>query len=188
MNKTHGFGIAALLLVLLATGCDQLPVGGGSSVLIVDLSAVAKATGQEQAIQQQAQAAREDLNAQLMEQAASLEQQLQAEQDKLGENPTEEEQQQLQQLAVQVQQQYGQLQTQAQQQAQQIEMNLVLEFREQIQPYAEKIARSRNASVVRLVDQTTLWQDPAIDITDELIGALRDEGTFDNVDEGGMAP
>ena len=180
MNKTHGFGIAALVLALFTAGCDQLPGAGGSSVLTVDLSAIAKATGQEQAIQQQAQAAREELNAQLMEQAASLESQLKAEQDKLGENPSEEQQQQLQQLALQVQQQYGQLQAQAQQQAQQIEVNLILEFREQVKPYAEKIARTQNASVVMLLDQSTLWQDPGVDITDELIGELRAAGAFDN--------
>ena len=72
MNKTHGFGIAALMLALFTAGCDQLPGAGGSSVLTVDLSAIAKATGQEQAIQEQAQAAREELNGQLMEQACLL--------------------------------------------------------------------------------------------------------------------
>ena len=58
------------------------------------------------------------------------------------------------------------------------EINLILDYREAVKPFAEKIARSRDASVVLLVDQSVFWLDPAIDITGDVISALRAERVF----------
>ena len=177
MKSMTGLLAACMAAALLVAGCDQL-TGNGPGTIIVDLGAIAKATGQEQMMQNQAQMAREELNAQLVESAANLEQQIEEQRVSFGDSPTQEQQQQLQQLTVQAQQQYGQLQAQAQQEMQQHEINLVKEFREQVKPFAEKIARSRKASVVLLTGQAVFWLDPAVDITGEVIAALRAEGTF----------
>ncbi len=167
-------GVATALFL---TGCDQLP-GAGPDVLIVDLSTVAKATGQEEAMQQQAQTSREELNVKLSEIVRNLEQQLADERSRFGDTPTEEQQQQLQQMTMGAQQQYSQLQADAQQQAQQYEINLVLEFRERVMPFAEKIARARGAHVVMLGDQSVFWLDPAVNITEDIIAALSADGVF----------
>jgi len=177
MNSMTGLWIASLAAVLLIAGCDRMP-GTGPDALIVDLAAVAKATGQEQAMQIQAQTAREELNAQLVETARNLEQQIEQERAGIGDAPTQEQALQLQQMTQQAQQQYGQLQSEAQQEVQQFEINLVLEFREQVKPFAEKIARLRGASVVLLADQNVFWLDPAVDITGEVIDGLRAEDVF----------
>ncbi len=176
MKSTMGL-VTACLAVLLIAGCDRIP-GMGPGTLVVDLAAVAKATGQEEAMQTKVQTAREDLNAQLVEAAKNLEQQIVQERAKFGDSPTQEEELQLQQMAQQAQQQYSQLQADAQQQAQQHQINLVLEFREIVQPFAEKIARSRGVSVIILADQTVFWVDSAVDITGDLIAALRAENVF----------
>ncbi len=178
MKSIAGLWVVCLMLVLLFAGCDKLPGGAGPGTLIVDLAAVAKATGQEQSMQSRAQVAREEINSQLVKSAATLEQQIEQERETFGDSPTEEQQQQLQQTMAQAQQQYGQLQAEAQQQLQQNEINMVMEFREQIKPVAEKIAQSRNASLIVLADQSVFWLDPAIDMTGDVISALRAEGTF----------
>jgi len=174
LTSPWAIGVATALLL---TGCDRLP-GAGPDVLIVDLSGIAKATGQEEAMQQQAQTSREKLNERLGEMVRNLEQQLADERTRFGDTPTEEQQQQLQQMTQGAQQQYEQFQADAQQQAQQYEINLVLEFRESVMPFAEKIARARGAHVVMLSDQSVFWLDPAVNITAEIITALSAEGVF----------
>jgi len=170
-----------LVATLLIAGCDRLP-GGGSDTLVVDLAAVAKATGQEESMQARSQVAREEINAQLGEAGRNLEQQIQEERTRIGDSPTQEQELQFQQMAYQAQQQYGQLQAEAQQQTQQFEVNLVLEFREAVKPFAEKIARSHGGSIILLADQTVFWLDPDIDLTGEIITALRAEGVFADAD------
>lgn len=186
MIKLTGLLAIGLSTALALTGCDRLP-GSEPDVLIVDLSAVAKATGQEDAMQQQAQTSREKLNEKLSELVQNLEQQLAEERSRFGDTPTEEQQQQLQQMTMGAQQQYGQLQADAQQQAQQYEIDLVLEFRERIQPFAEKIARERGAHIVMLGDQSVFWLDPAVNITEEVIDALGADAVFDEPDAASAA-
>jgi Skp family chaperone for outer membrane proteins len=178
MKSITGLLAVCLMSGLMLTGCDKLPGGAGPGTLIVDLAAVAKATGQEESMQSRAQTAREEINARLVETAGNLEQRIEQERESYGDTRTVEQQQQLQQTMTQAQQQYGQLQTEAQQQLQQLEVNMVVEFRELIKPEAEKIARSRNAQLIMLADQSVFWLDPAIDITGDVIGALRAEGIF----------
>jgi len=189
MKSMTSLWAVSLSAVLLIAGCDQIP-GTEPGTLIVDLAAVAKATGQEESMQAQAQIARENLNAELAEAGKNLEQQLVQERADIGDAPTPEQELQFQQMTQQAQQRYAQLQAEAQQQAQQHEVNLVLEFREQIQPFAEKIARSRGATVVLLADQSVFWLDPAVDITGGVIDALRAENVFaeSDTDQGATEP
>lgn len=177
----HVAGLCALTFFLL-TGCDQLS-GSGESILIVDLAAVAKATGQEQRMQQQSQAAITELNAQLQARAAELEAGLEQQRQEAGDSPSDAQAQALQESTLAAQQEYAQLQAGAQQQVQQLEVNMVLEYREQMEPIVETIARSRNASAVLLSDTSVFWIDPAADITDEVIAAIRAEGSLEEASE-----
>ena len=56
MRFTYFRAISLSLAVLALSACEQLP-GAGPSVVVVDYAAVAKATGQEEFIQQKLQAA-----------------------------------------------------------------------------------------------------------------------------------
>jgi Skp family chaperone for outer membrane proteins len=165
---------AALVIFALGmiAGCDQIGVGG-SGVAILDLSAVAKATGQDEAIRQQAEAARAELGAQLQQLATNLEAQLAEEREKVGVPPSEADVQRLQEMTAQARQQINDAQTLAQNQAGQFENTLVTEFRAKIDPLAEKIARQRGASAVLAADSYLFWFDPETDITDEVIAAWR---------------
>ena len=174
-------GLCVLLAILLA-GCNQ-PSGSSNSILIVDLAAVAKATGQEQRMQQASQEAIAELSVQLQNRARELEEGLEAQRGLIGDSPTVEQEQTLQESAMAAQQEYAQLQTGAQQQVQQLEVSMVLEYREQITPIVENIARSRSVAAVLLSDTAVFWIDPDADITDEVIAAIRAEGSLAEASE-----
>jgi Skp family chaperone for outer membrane proteins len=167
--------IVASLLAVGMTGCEQMRgAGGGASTAVIDLEAIAKATGQDAVFEQEMTAVRQDLNQQITAVAAELESQLADEKVKFGDPMNEEEQQLLQQLTMQAQQQLSQRQAQAQQQAQQYQMTMVTEFRNKVQPIAAEIAAGRGADMILISDPAMLWFDPSIDMTEEVIGALRD--------------
>jgi Skp family chaperone for outer membrane proteins len=169
-------GLAAVAIA----ACDQIP--GGPSTVVVDLAAVAKATGQDLAMQKRMEDSRAELATQLQEIAADLEKDLNEQRDKLGDSPTETEQQELQQKISAAQQQYSQTQAAAQQQVQQFEAGVVLQYRESLQPIVRNIATARGASVVRLTDTSILWFDPKVDITAEVIAAIRAESPEPTID------
>ena len=169
--------LAAMLLALVTTGCDQFQTGktATTATVVIDLEAVAKATGQDTAIEQQMTAAREELNSQLTAVIAELEKQLAEEQAKLGDSPDQAAQQRFQQIAAQAQQQLAQQRAQAQQQAQQYQAALVAGFRDTVKPVTAEIATARGADVVLIFDPMMVWFNPSIEITGEVIAALRDQ-------------
>lgn len=162
-----GFAASALLLA----GCDQKPAS--SPIAVLDLTAVAEATGEDKAIREKAEAAREGLGTQLQELAASMDKQLVAERDKIGEKPKAEDVQRLQEMTMQARQQINNAQQQAQNEASKIEAQLVEEFRKKVDPLAEQIAREKGAKALLAADSYLFWHDPAIDITDQVVEAWR---------------
>jgi len=162
-----GFAASALLLA----GCDQQPAS--SPIAVLDLTAVAEATGEDKAIREKAEAAREGLGTQLQELAASMDKQLVAEREKIGVKPKAEDAQRLQEMTMQARQQINNAQQQAQNEASQIEAQLVEEFREKVDPLAQKIAREKGAKALLAADSYLFWHDPAIDITDQVVEAWR---------------
>lgn len=171
MSMRPGIFCTVVLAAAAIAACDRLP--GGPGTVIVDLAAVAKATGQDVAMQKRMDDSRAELTAQLQDVAANLENELNEHRDKLGDSPTVAEQQELQQKITAAQQQYSQTQAAAQQQVQQFEADVVLQYRESLRPILRDIATARGASVVRVADTAILWFDPAVDITAEVIAAIR---------------
>jgi len=162
-----GLALSALLLA----GCDQL--SGGSSIVVLDLAEVAKETGQDEVIRQKAEEERTKLVTQLQQLAASLDEQLNAERKKIGDKPKPEDSQRLQDMTMQARQQINNAQTQAQNEASQVEAKLVQEFRDKVDPLAEKIARERGAKALLASDSYLFWHDPSIDITTDVIAAWK---------------
>ena len=173
MKSVLKLSLAITATALFLTGCDQLPQAGGSSVAILDLAAVAKATGQDEVIRQQAEEARGELSAQLQQLAANLETQLAAEREKAGITPNEADAQRLQEMTMQARQQIGNAQQQAQNQAALIENGLVEEFRASLQPLVEDIAKRQGATAVLAADSYLFWFDSNVDITGDVIAAWR---------------
>lgn len=170
--KSFGY-LAGVCSAFLLAGCDPAALQGGPEVAVIDLAAVAKATGQEEEIRVKAEEARNELTAQLQQLAVNLEEQLQAERDKMGASPSEDDAQRLQAMSIQAQQQVNSAQAQAQNQAALVEQQLVNEYRAKVEPLAREIANELGASIVVTADANVVWFDPAVDITDEVIAAWR---------------
>ena len=160
---------AVLVTALVAVGCGH----EGGEAVVLDLGAIAQATGQDELIRARAEEAREELGAQLQQLAITMDQQIAAQQAEMGESPTAEQEAMLQQMTMQARQQLGEAQAQAQAQATQIEEQLIEDYRAEIQPLAQEIARSKGASIVFADDSYLFWYDDSLDITDEVIAAWR---------------
>jgi Skp family chaperone for outer membrane proteins len=171
MNNKFISTLVALSAGLIISGCDQM--GGNAPVAIIDLGAIAEATGQDEIIQMKAEAMREELGQQLQQVAAELDSNISAEREKMGTPPTAEEEQQLQFMTMQARQQLGEVQAQAQAQAGQAEEAIVMEFRDQVIPLAQEIAAGMGSKIVMADDSYLVWYDESLDITDEVIAAWR---------------
>ncbi len=161
----------AAVASVFVSGCGSL--SGDSEVVVIDLAAVAKATGQDKAMAEQLEAARRELGTQLAQVAGDLEKQLQVEQTRLGGAVAASREKEFQQLTAQARQQLADTQALAQQKAQDFQVELAANYRRAVEPVAAEIARSRGAAVVLVADATMLWFDSAADITDEVIADLR---------------
>jgi Skp family chaperone for outer membrane proteins len=182
-----------VVAALLIAGCDKLPLpadpapaGWAKAVAVLDLSTVAKALGRDAVFREQVQAAGQQLDQQLAALSSSLQTRLREEQARLGEEPTEEEQQELQRMLADARRQVQQGQAEARQKAARYQAQLVAQFRREVQAVAAEVARSHGASAVLLAD-TVLWFEPAADITGEVIDALRARGSAAGVTADGLA-
>jgi len=170
MSRIFTSIIFALSLITLS-GCDKFQ--SSSNTVVLDLDAIASATGQAATIKQQIEHANQDLNAQLSTISSKLNEQLAAEKEKMGKKPTKSEKENLQKLTLQANQKMQQAKAIASQKAQQYRTALILQLRQHVQPIAEKIASQRGADIVLTSNNAMIWFNPGIDITDEIIAEIR---------------
>lgn len=168
MNLNQIRMLAALTAAFFLAACGPQ---AGSQVAVIDLSEVARATGEDENIRQRAEDGRTELTNQLQSLAQTLDVQIATEREKIGVAPNEQDAERLQQMTAQARQQIAQAQQSAQQQAAQMETTLVFEFRDALVPLAEKIALSRGLKMVLSNDAYIFWADETINITDEVITA-----------------
>ena len=162
----------ALGTALLLGGCNQSKGGG---VLVVDLDAVAKAIGADKAIDSKVTAHNQELAQQLDKIREELKKTLAEDQTKLGTTPTNEQKQAFQQKFQAAQQAFGERNQQAQQESNQFRLKQAQEFRDQVKPVAEELAKKKGATVVS-TPVTLLWTDPGSDITQDVIKVLNERG------------
>jgi len=173
--------LTSIFLLFSLAGCDNFQ--SASNTVILDLDAIAKATGQADIITQQIEQANNELNSQLSNISNQLNEQLASEQKKLGKKPSKEDKLKLQQLSVQANQKMQQAKNIAAQKSQQYKVALVQQLRKKIQPIAESIAREKGASIVSAVNNSTIWFNPKVDITDEIIAEMRAQPATENTEK-----
>lgn len=168
---------AMLLLAILlmgVAGCDQL-AGKRAAVAVIDLDAVARALGRDDVITQRINDANQQLTTQLGQVAQNLQQQLAEAREKYPVVGDEAEAE-LQQKAAAATAQLQQTQRLAQQRSAQFRTAVINEFREEVQPFAAELAERRGAVAIMTVAAPMLWFDPAVDITGDVISAMRQAG------------
>lgn len=171
--NTRSLLLSTIALVALA-GCDGL--GRGGAVAVVDIDMVAKAFSHDDTIQAQVNAANQQLSQQLSSVALDLQNQLQVQLDELGDEPSDADQAEFDQLRTVAQQRLQQTQLLAQQRAQEFRNLVINQFRQDISSIASEVAKANGASVIFTTTPSLLWIDTRVDITDEVIARLRETG------------
>ncbi len=171
MKKISLFKIYLLFITsLLASGCN---LDQSTDIAIIDLDAIAKATGQDVAISQQINTANQKLNAELDMISQKLNEQLAEKRKEIGETPSQKQAQELKQITLIANQRMQQAKNIALQKSQQIRAALILQLRKQIQPIAEEVGQRIGARAIFITDSSMLWYDPAADITGDVITEVR---------------
>jgi len=175
----HCAAAAVLVAMGLTLGCDNVGADSEASAsakpqaVIVDAVAVSRALGRDQDLQQQMEDAGQQFQKQIQQQQNKYQAEINAKRESFGDNPTEEQQQQLARMAQKANQNLRRLRSMAQQRMQQVQASLINQFRDELTPVVKQIARENDAQLVLINNGSVLWYDPAIDVTDQVIGALR---------------
>ncbi len=168
--KTFRF-IAISLTALLLISCK--PPGFSNQVAVVDLNLIAKTLGRDDLIVKNVKSANDNLNQQLEKIAENLRQQLDKEKSKLGDKPSIEEEQQFAQLIQKANDQLNQTKQVAIQKSQQLQNSLIVEFRNEVSKVSREIAQQNGYLTVLAINDSLLWADKTVDITNEVITEMR---------------
>ena len=167
--------IIFIFISIALAGCENFQ--SSPNTVILDLDAIANATGQAATIKQQIELANKELNSQLGTISGKLNEQLVDENKKMGKKPTLDDKKKMEQLTLQANQKMQQAKMLASQKSQQYQAALIQQLRQTVQPIAENIARKRGADIVVTSNNSILWFNPVIDITDEIIAEMRAQPT-----------
>lgn len=166
--------VSCILCICILAGCQsQHKSSQKTGTVYLDLVAIAKALGRDELMQQQIKSVQIQLNTQLLEITSDLKKNLETERTRLGDDPEETELQDLEDRTVAANQRLRQTQMLAQQKLASFQQQLLTGFRNEVQTTAAPIAGQRGATGIAIIGADTLWFDPAADITDEVIGAMR---------------
>ena len=163
------------LSVLANVGCgwfggDQ-PSGG---LAVVDLDEIAKQVGAESEIASALKARETELNSKLQVMRANYVEQFKDRKELYGDNPTDQQSEQLVSINRQINLNLVNAKQQAKSHLSTHRSELILKFREQVAPIAEQVAKERGLSIV--VPRNEGWLlavDERIDITDDVAAALK---------------
>ena len=188
--------LLACVVVIGALGCDTAsdpavdvkgsatsvgsrgPASGG--VAIVDLDEVAKRLGRDIVMSKAIENGQASLNQQLQKLQVSLNEQYEAKKFALNAQPPQDRQAEDAQVAElgklerQFSLQLAQARRSAQSEINSYGRRLIQQFRAEVKPIAQEVAAGRGLSVVVTKNESVLLSfDPADDITDEVVEALR---------------
>ncbi|MBW3538961.1 MAG: OmpH family outer membrane protein [Planctomycetes bacterium] len=145
-------------------------VRGG--VAVIDLDAVLKRLGREPELNEQLELKRKLVNDGVAQLQKQLVEEFLAKQKEIGENPTDEQKRELATMYQRFQSQEFDAKRKAQQEVAEYRNTLVQKFREEVKPVAREAAAAKGLSVVLTKIDIVYVHDPAVDITDEVVGRL----------------
>ena len=156
---------------ILTVGCGKQQTG---SVAVVDLDKVASALGRDAVMLEHLQKQQDGLNQKLVSAKESFEQQLTESFEKLPEEPSEEQTQQILQMKQKANIQLASYKQQATNALGQLKNSAIVKFRKEAMPVARRIATEQGFSVVLTTNDTVVFTfEDSADITDEVIAELR---------------
>ena len=179
------FKLAAfpLLFALVASfGCNNSMVGadGGASktaggVAIIDLDEIGKKLGRSEEIDKKVNELAKQRDQELLQLKAQYKAQYDDHKSKMSAEPTELETQELQRLEIGLNNQLRQAQGRARNEVGLLKQNLIKELRDEIEPHALAVAKSRGRDVVlsKLLQNSPLYAfAEEVDITAEVLAKM----------------
>ncbi len=173
--------VALSLALFITTGCkDTAPAPqpqpqaepAKDQVLVVDLDRVVKALDKDKQIEAEIQAHNQKIAQQMVAIAQQWKKQFEDKQKEFGDNPTEEQKNILQTMALEASQKWQGYQNQASASARNERSRLYKKFQNLVSIEGKAIAQERGAKVVVAKIPNVLWHEDAVDITDEVIKAM----------------
>jgi Skp family chaperone for outer membrane proteins len=168
-----------LALALVLAACSRPP-----AVAVVDLEAVARALGRDDAMTRQVQTLDETLRLQLREAAELLREELQAERDALGEEASETQRARFERLLAEANGRLEESQRVALLRSSRFREDVVQGFRREVAGIARQIAARHHIPAVLSSDASLLWFDASLDITDEVIAEMRERARVEATGTG----
>lgn len=168
-------GTLSALLVTSVIGCgqDAAPVG---TVAIVDLDAVAKGLGEDVELRKAIAAKRRELATKLTTLQRQLDREFKEKKDKFGEEPTDEQTEELQTLRREQSAIINNAQLEAEYSITEHNQRLISRYRAKAKPAAERVAAHKGFTIVMMKnDNLLLTFDDAADITDDVVTELLKE-------------
>ena len=159
------------MVAILMTGCNGQP--NDKTVVYVDLAAVAKSLGRNEVINKQMAAAEKNVNEQLNTIAVDLNKQVETKKKELTSKSKKKDKKDVSQFEKQALQVMRNKKREAQTKINQLKVNLLNKFRDEVNVAAKPIAKAVGAKTIMIVSANTLWFDPELDITADIIGKMR---------------
>ena len=167
--RVVGWGVAvAASAMLLGCGLES-----GGRVAILDLDRVAKAIGRDDAMARTIQEASDKRQANVEQVRKNYLSQLTAEKEKIGRNPSQAEQDQLNQMTATAETRLRGLLKQGEQEENQLRVKLIQDLRDEVEPVVRRVAAARNLDVVMLKQAYMLYVDATSNITDDVIDTIQ---------------
>ena len=160
-------------LFLSVCGCDLPKENTTGRVAIIDLDRIAGALGRDDLMTQRLQEAVQQRQQNVTMIRDTLRAQLEQETARLGRNPTEAQKARLNQLATAAETRMREVVASADQEGNQLRARLILEFREEVEPVARRVAARRGLSIVMIKQDHMLYINPEVDITDAVIDEIQ---------------
>ena len=160
-------------LFLSVCGCDLPKENATGRVAVIDLDRIAGALGRDDLMTQRLQEAVQQRQQNVAMIRDTLRAQLEEETARLGRNPTEEQKARLNQLTAAADTRMREVLARADQEGNQLRTRLILEFREEMEPVARRVAAERGLSIVMVKQDHMLYVDPEVDITDVVIDEIQ---------------
>ncbi len=176
MKKYASFVGVCFVAMIVSVGCDAGSSKGGVAVL--DLDEVASAVGWDTELNAALKKRGESLDQRLIQKKTRLEKLLEDNRSQIGENPTDEQKENLARFQLRANQQLQADLQASQQQMMQYRAELVSDFREKLRPVAGEVADLKGLSMVVLKADLVFFVDDSADITGEVIAKINQDAAL----------
>lgn len=154
---------------LFATGCEQQPQTPPGTVALIELDRIAIATGKDKQIMQKIQEKQQELFGRANTMRSQMQTQFRAVQQQFGEEPTDEQQAQLQGMLGEMQRLLSNEQMQANYEMEQFRSELATQLRNEVREPALAVAKERGFSIVFETNEAIVGAVGNVDITEDVI-------------------